>query len=110
MAFGEYMQNQQMLGSDEGDVENVAAQSSEGAIVIETFVNIRIVAALSMEEERVQTYTKALEDKNHDSLSRNTIKGTAQGLGPLFQMWGKFRCVLSAVLLRDCPSQLIRLF
>jgi ATP-binding cassette subfamily B (MDR/TAP) protein 1 len=88
MAFGEYMQNQQMIGVDEGDIEKSESQSSEGAVVIETLVNIRIVASLSMEEERVQTYTKALNDKHNNSFFVNTIKGTGQGLGSFFQMWG----------------------
>ena len=91
MAFGRYMQNQQMVGSDEGDSEKTEAQSSAGAVVIETFVNIRIVASLSMEDERVQTYAKALEDKHNNSLLRNVIAGTGQGLGSFFQMWGKLQ-------------------
>lgn len=100
MAFGRYMQNQRMLGSDEGDVENSEAQSSEGAVVIETLVNIRIVASLSMEEERVATYTKALDDKNHNNLCHNALMGTAHGLAPLFQMLGKFQCVFVRVSVR----------
>jgi hypothetical protein len=90
MAFGEYMQNQQMLGQDEGDDANTEAKSSEGAVVIETLVNIRIVASLSMEDERVRTYAKALEAKHNNSFFRNAIMGTGQGLGSFFQMWGKF--------------------
>ena len=115
MAFGEYMQNQQMLGSDEGDVEKTAAQSSEGAVVIETLVNIRIVAALSMEGERVRTYTKALENQNKNNLCRNTIAGTGQGLGSFFQMWGtcfenlKRAYAVDLILTRCRPSLTIRI-
>jgi len=89
MAFGEYMQTAQMMGSDEGDINKTAVESSEGAIVVETLLNIRSVASLSMEEARVQTYTEALQEKNKTStLPRNAVAGTGQGLGSFFQMWG----------------------
>lgn len=89
MAFGRYMQNSRMRGYDEGDIEKAAAESMEGAIVIESLVNIRVIAALSMERERVRTYTSALLGKDKNNLCENTIMGTAQGLGSFFQMWGK---------------------
>ena len=43
MAFGEYVQNAQMIGTDEGDIEKTAVKSSECAVVIETLVNIRVI-------------------------------------------------------------------
>ena len=90
MAFGEYMQNAQMLGEDEGDIEKTATESSEGAIVVETLVNIRVVASLQMEQRRVTGYDEALARKSAQStLPKNAIKGTGQGLGSFFQMWGK---------------------
>jgi ABC-type multidrug transport system fused ATPase/permease subunit len=88
MAFGEYMQNAQMLGSDEGDIEKTAVESSEGAVVIETLVNIRVVASLSLEDARVKAYADALASKSKRSLCRNCLAGTGQGLGSFFQMWG----------------------
>jgi ATP-binding cassette subfamily B (MDR/TAP) protein 1 len=88
MAFGEYVQNQQMLGSDEGDMDKTAVESNEGAIVIETLVNIRIVASLSMEKERVETYAVALKRKNNRTVFQNMMSGTGQGLGSFFQMYG----------------------
>merc|ERR1719352_300290 len=89
MAFGEYMQTQQMIGSDEGDINKNAAESSEGAIVVETLLNIRTVASLSMEGARVDTYSKTLSTKNSKStLPRNALSGVGQGLGSFFQMWG----------------------
>ena len=88
MAFGRYMQNAQLRGSDEGDIEKTAMESSEGAVVIETLVNIRVVASLSLEDARVKTYADALARKGHKSLCRNCLAGTSQGLGSFFQMWG----------------------
>lgn len=94
MAFGEYVQNAQMIGEDEGDIEKTAVESSEGAVVVETLVNIRVVASLSMEEKRVGTYSDALKRKSKKStLLGNTIKGSGQGLGSFFQMWGKFEAL-----------------
>ena len=92
MAFGEYMQSSQMIGTDEGDIEKSAAEGSEGAVVIETLVNIRVVASLCMEDERVRSYTAVLEQKNTNTnnLYRNLLAGTGQGLGSFFQMWGEF--------------------
>ena len=88
MAFGEYMQSQQMMGTDEGDITKTALESSEGAVVIETLVNIRVVASLSMEQDRVERYVTALAKKNNPGFVHNMIKGTGQGLGSFFQMWG----------------------
>lgn len=89
MAFGEYMQNQQMIGGDEGDISKEAAEGSEGAVVVETLLNIRTVASLCMEVERTSTYSKVLHEKNKsNTLPRNTVKGAGQGLGSFFQMWG----------------------
>jgi ATP-binding cassette subfamily B (MDR/TAP) protein 1 len=88
MAFGEYVQNQQMIGQDEGDIEKTSLESNEGAVVIETLVNIRVVASLSMEDDRVKTYADALARKSNPGFVRNMISGTGQGLGSFFQMWG----------------------
>jgi len=89
MAFGEYMQNQQMIGEDEGDEDKKAIEGSEGGVLVETLLNIRTVAALCMEGKRVDTYSKALHYKNRtNSIPRNTVKGSGQGLGSFFQMWG----------------------
>merc|ERR1712008_376456 len=89
MAFGEYVQNKQMIGEDEGDEEKKAFEGSQGGILVETLFNIRTVAALCMEGKRSDDYSEALHHKNRtNTISRNTIKGAGQGLGSLFQMWG----------------------
>jgi hypothetical protein len=77
MAFGEYMQNQQMMGEDEGDMDKEAVEGSEGAVVVETLLNMRTVSSLCMEGERIETYSGWLHDKNKiNTLPRNTVKGT----------------------------------
>jgi len=89
MAFGEYVQNAQMIGEDEGDEEKKATEGSEGGILVETLLNIRTVAALCMEGKRSNAYSEALHHNNRtNTIPRNTIKGAGQGLGSFFQMWG----------------------
>ena len=74
-AFGSEMEMQLYYGEDEGDVNKVDA-SSPGAIVIEAVSNIRTVAALSLEEERVSKYARALEEEDPHPLKTNIVKGT----------------------------------
>jgi len=89
MAFGEYMQNSQLVGEDEGDQDKNAIEGSEGSVLVETLLNIRTVASLCMEGKRVNAYSEALHHKNRsNTIPRNTIKGSGQGLGSFFQMWG----------------------
>jgi hypothetical protein len=77
MSFGEYVQNQQIMGEDEGDMSKDAAQDSEGAVCVETLLNIRTVSSLVMEGERIETYSTALHHKNKtNTLARNTVAGT----------------------------------
>jgi len=89
MAFGEYMQSTQMfLGEDQGD-DSKAAQSSDGAIVVETLLSIKTVAALSMEKPRIDTYNEVIDKKSsRNSMKRNMITGSGMGFGTFFQMWG----------------------
>ena len=88
IACGEYILNQQMMGTDEGDITKTALESNEGAVVIETLVNIRVVASLSMEQDRVEKYVTTLARRSNPGFLRNTISGTGQGLGSFFEMWG----------------------
>eukprot|EP00980_Cylindrotheca_fusiformis_P003511 scaffold781_cov132-Cylindrotheca_fusiformis.AAC.30 len=77
MACGEYIINQLKLGEDEGDLSKDAERSSEGTVVVETLLNMRTVAALCMESERVEVYSGALDNKiKSNTLPRNAIKGT----------------------------------
>lgn len=62
-------------GEDEGDDEDIDAKSP-GGIVIESVSNIRTVASLTLEEERVEEYEHALAKEDPHPLRTNTIKGT----------------------------------
>eukprot|EP00934_Nitzschia_sp_Nitz4_P006403 Nitzschia sp. Nitz4//scaffold167_size49223//37382//47662//NITZ4_007041-RA/size49223-snap-gene-0.38-mRNA-1//1//CDS//3329538293//6393//frame0 len=89
MAFGRVVQSARMTGRDEGDIEKDAKESSEGAIVVETLMNIRIVAALCMEKDRVSAYNDTIHQKlGSNTLITNCIHNIASGLGALFQMNG----------------------
>jgi len=63
-------------GEDEGDDEEVDA-NSPGAIVIESVSNIRTVASLSLEDERVNKYSHALEKEDPHPAKTNVVKGTS---------------------------------
>lgn len=92
MVIGEYLRTQQERGSDEGDLKKIATASSEGAIVVETFANIRTVASLCLEGQCLDRYTRALLEKSKNgTLARNIFGGMHQGLGSFFQMFGEFQ-------------------
>ena len=60
-------------GTDDS-AENVDA-NSPGAIVLEALSNIRTVASLTLEEERVAEYARALEKEDPHPIRSNVTKG-----------------------------------
>jgi hypothetical protein len=62
-------------GEDEGNDQEIAT-NSPGAIVIETLLNIRTVASLTLEEERAYLYGLALKIEESHSIRCNVIKGS----------------------------------
>ena len=75
------------FGEDEGVGDDVR-QNSPGGIVVETLVNIRTVASLTIEKKRSQQYAKALRAEDPTPIKTNFIKGCATGIGQFTQMWG----------------------
>ena len=69
------MEMQLYYGEDEGDATKVDA-SSPGAIVIEAVSNIRTVASLSLEQERVTKYARALEQEDLYPIKTSIIKAS----------------------------------
>lgn len=70
------MEMKMYYGEDEGDDEKIDA-NSPGAIVIESVSNIRTVASLSLENERVEKYSRALEKEDPHPARTNAVKGTS---------------------------------
>jgi len=85
MGFGAVMEMQMYLGEDEGDS---ADKSCSGGILIETLLNIRTVASLTIEHIKSDEYANALQAEHSGSLKTHVYKGTASGFGQLSQMWG----------------------
>jgi ATP-binding cassette subfamily B (MDR/TAP) protein 1 len=87
MGFGAEMEMKLYLGEDEGD-SGEPDQNSPGGIVVETLVNIRTVASLTIEDRRSAEFSQALRDEDPTPIKSNFIKGSASGLGQFIQMWG----------------------
>ena len=72
---------------DNSDLPEDEDEHSSGAIAVETLTNIRTVASLSAEQERVREFDTALIAEDPNSLRSNVIKGSGSGLGQFVQMW-----------------------
>ncbi|KAI2496397.1 ABC transporter [Fragilaria crotonensis] len=86
LAFGAVMKMKMFMAEDV--LTDYDDEHSSGAIVIETLTNIRTVASLSAEEERLQEFDAALSAEDPNSLCGNVITGSGYGLGRFVQMWG----------------------
>jgi hypothetical protein len=88
MGFGAEMEMRMYVtGEDEGD-DALEEEHSPGGIVIESLLNIRTVASLTMEESKLREYNEALRAEDPTPMKTNFVKGSGFGLGQLFQMWG----------------------
>lgn len=87
MAFGAEAEMQMYMGEDEADLDQYEEHSS-GGIVVESLLNIRAVASLTIEEERLDDFKQALVEENPHPLRTNLVKGGTSGLGQFTQMWG----------------------
>jgi ATP-binding cassette subfamily B (MDR/TAP) protein 1 len=87
MAFGAMMEMKMYMGEDEGDVDdtNVNIKSAAG-IVIESLLNIRTVASLTLEKIRLEEFTDAMKRENPSPFKTNLIKGSSSGLGQICQV------------------------
>ena len=81
------MEIKMYMGEDDGSEACYDNEAGPGAIIVETLLNIRTVASLTIENKRLQQYTKALERDNSTSLLSNGLKGGAIGLGFILQLW-----------------------
>jgi len=86
MGFGAEMEMKMYLGEDEEIVKE--DEDGPGSIAVESLLNIRTVASLSLEEMRLNDYTVALEKKNPESLVTTAKKCSLVASGQFIQMWG----------------------
>ncbi|KAG7369599.1 efflux ABC transporter permease/ATP-binding protein [Nitzschia inconspicua] len=88
LGFGAEMEMQMYItGEDEGD-DTVEDEHSPGGIVVESLLNIRTIASLTMEEVKLEEYSDALQHQDSHPLWNNFVKGSGSGLGQFFQFWG----------------------
>lgn len=76
-----------VTGEDEGD-DTVEDEHSPGGIVVESLLNVRTTASLTMEEAKLKEFSDALKNQDQHPLLSNFIKGSGSGLGQFFQFWG----------------------
>jgi ATP-binding cassette subfamily B (MDR/TAP) protein 1 len=88
MAFGAEAEMQMYMGADEGDAHETIDKKSAGGIVVESLLNIRTVASLTLEKTRCKEFVDALHQEDPTPFRTNAVKGSTSGLGQLFQMWG----------------------
>ena len=88
LSFGAYMEMQMYMGTDEEDSSKKEGENSPGAIVVETLLNMRTVASLTIEKSRRLEYAQALKRGNPASFTKNLIKGSFTGFGFVTQTWG----------------------
>jgi ABC-type multidrug transport system fused ATPase/permease subunit len=87
MSIGKAVEIQVMMG-DEKTIPDELPANSSGGIVVESLLNIRTVASLSIEEKRIANFEGALRRENPHPVRTNTVKGSAGGLAQIVQMWG----------------------
>ena len=63
MGFATALEMKRFLGEDEGGELVADGTDSSDGIILETLINIRIVSALTLEEERSNAYSKALKNQ-----------------------------------------------
>jgi ATP-binding cassette subfamily B (MDR/TAP) protein 1 len=89
MGFATSIEMKQMLGEDEGD-DNAADQdelNSPGGILVETLLNIRTVAALTLEDQRAKDFENAIEESQPNYVRAGFMAGAASGASMFIQQW-----------------------
>ena len=92
MGFATSIEMKQMLGEDESDDPKDAAKSqdelnSPGGIAVETLLNIRTVAALTLEKQRMTNYEDAIIGSSHGVIKEGIVAGLTGGLSMFIQQW-----------------------
>jgi ATP-binding cassette subfamily B (MDR/TAP) protein 1 len=87
MSIGKALEIQTYMGVEESQTENPKANSSAG-IVVETLLNMRTVASLTIEEQRLGQFDEALTREDPHPLRSNVVKGSTGGVSQIVQMWG----------------------
>ncbi len=89
MSIGKALEIQTYMG-DEIAAQNMddLPRNSSGGIMVESLLNIRTVASLTIEEERISEYEIALSKEDPHPVRQNIIKGSTGGISMFVQLWG----------------------
>jgi ATP-binding cassette, subfamily B (MDR/TAP), member 1 len=87
MAFGASMEMKKLLGEDQGTGNGDDQENSPGGIVVETLLNMRTVAALTLEKTRFEKYKQALAKSNPNYLWTSFQSGFTSGISMFIQQW-----------------------
>ena len=86
MIFSAQVRQRMYTGEDEGD-QSKYEEHSAGGIAVESLLNIRTVASLTIEEKRIREFREALQEDNPTPIKSSIVTGYANGLGQLIQLW-----------------------
>lgn len=81
------LEMKKMLGEDETGGNGQDELNSPGGIAVETLLNIRTVAALTLENERYKNYSDALELEQPHYVKDSLFGGFTSGLAVGIQQW-----------------------
>jgi ATP-binding cassette, subfamily B (MDR/TAP), member 1 len=87
MGFATSMEMKKLLGEDIGDLDSADELRSPGGIIVETLLNIRTVAALTLENQRFNDYERALVASEAGYKSEAIMSGLTGGLSMFIQQW-----------------------
>lgn len=81
------MEMKKMYGEDENEGNGQDELNSPGGIAVETLLNIRTVAALTLENQRLSDYQAALDHDQPHYLRDSYIRGLSNGFSVGIQQW-----------------------
>ena len=109
MGFATALEMKRFLGEDEGSEVVEDGCDSPGGIIVETLLNIRTVSALTLEEQRLDDYEKALAKAEGNVLSDSAVSGALSGLSiaiqqvscymGMYQTWACIKLLCSTFIL-----------
>lgn len=111
MAYAMSMQMSAHLGVDrkqnvKGGKNNLPSTDSPNGIIVETLLNIRTVAALSLEEQRYDTFRQRLREEEADNCFQSAKIAASHGFAYLLHHWvDALLLYFAAWILHTYPSQ-----
>jgi ATP-binding cassette, subfamily B (MDR/TAP), member 1 len=79
MGFATSLEMKKMLGEDIGEQDDGEGLNTPGGVLVETLLNIRTVAALSLERTRYEDYERAIELSETNSKQEALVSGLTAG-------------------------------